>query len=162
MFGRNLAKIRKEKNLSQYKLAERMNLSRGQIANYEQGSREPDFNTLKKFADFFEVSIDYLLGEDDELRQNLISKSVTDTLKKSKESEREISNHLIKLKEEMKKVQDSLLSNLSIDDELEMEKLQSFIKSMDETFEHGEGVLKALQDFNKAIDTPNIEKNDKK
>jgi transcriptional regulator with XRE-family HTH domain len=62
MFGQNLAKLRKEKNLSQYKLAELMNLSRGQIANYEQGSREPDFETLERFADFFDVSIDYLLG----------------------------------------------------------------------------------------------------
>lgn len=62
MFGPILAKLRKEKNLSQYKLAELMNFSRGQIANYEQGSREPDFNTLKRFADFFDVSTDYLLG----------------------------------------------------------------------------------------------------
>lgn len=62
MFGHILAKLRKEKNLSQYKLAELMNLSRGQIANYEQGSRKPDFEILEEFADFFDVSIDYLLG----------------------------------------------------------------------------------------------------
>lgn len=66
MFGQNLAKLRKEKNLSQYKLAELMNFSRGQIANYEQGSREPDFETLERFADFFDVSIDYLLGRSNE------------------------------------------------------------------------------------------------
>lgn len=65
MFGQNLAKLRKEKKLSQYKLAELMNFSRGQIANYEQGSREPDFETLERFADFFDVSIDYLLGRVD-------------------------------------------------------------------------------------------------
>lgn len=71
MFGQNLAKLRKEKNLSQYKLAELMNFSRGQIANYEQGSREPDFETLERFADFFEVSIDYLLGRSNEPRSNI-------------------------------------------------------------------------------------------
>ncbi|WP_312130800.1 helix-turn-helix domain-containing protein [Lysinibacillus capsici] len=66
MFGQKLAQLRKEKNLSQYKLAELMNFSRGQIANYEQGSREPDFETLERFADFFDVSIDYLLGRSNE------------------------------------------------------------------------------------------------
>lgn len=68
MFGQILAKLRKEKGLSQYKLAELMNFSRGQIANYEQGSREPDFETLERFADFFGVSIDYLLGRTNESR----------------------------------------------------------------------------------------------
>ena len=58
MFGHNLAKLRKEKNLSQYELAEKMGFSRGQISNYEQGTRQPDFDTLQKFAAFFEVSTD--------------------------------------------------------------------------------------------------------
>jgi len=48
--------------ISQYELAERLKFSRGQIANYEQGTREPDFYTLGKIADFFQVSTDYLLG----------------------------------------------------------------------------------------------------
>ncbi|MEK3955407.1 helix-turn-helix domain-containing protein [Psychrobacillus sp. FSL K6-1464] len=61
MFGKNLAKLRKVKKLSQYDLAERTGLSRGQIANYEQGTRQPDFETLLNFADFFGVSTDYLL-----------------------------------------------------------------------------------------------------
>lgn len=61
MFGKNLAKLRKVKKMSQYDLAERTGLSRGQIANYEQGTRQPDFETLLSFADFFGVSTDYLL-----------------------------------------------------------------------------------------------------
>lgn len=65
MFGKRLANLRKAKNLSQYDLAEKMNLSRGQIANYEQGTRQPDFDTLQQFADFFEVTTDYLLGRTD-------------------------------------------------------------------------------------------------
>lgn len=65
MFGQRLAKLRKERNLSQYELAEKMGFSRGQIANYEQGTRQPDFETLLKFADYFGVSTDYLLGRTD-------------------------------------------------------------------------------------------------
>ena len=45
MFAQNLAKLRKERNLSRNTLAKLMDLSRGQIANYEQGSRETDFDT---------------------------------------------------------------------------------------------------------------------
>ncbi|MNI51207.1 HTH-type transcriptional regulator ImmR [compost metagenome] len=64
MFGKRLAELRNNLGISQYELAARMNLSRGQIANYEQGTREPDFNTLTLLADFFEVSLDSLLGRE--------------------------------------------------------------------------------------------------
>lgn len=65
MFAERLVLLRKSKNLSQYKLAQLLNLTRGQIANYEQGKRQPDYDTLKMFADFFGVSTDYLLGRPD-------------------------------------------------------------------------------------------------
>lgn len=37
-------------------------MSRGLLSNYEQGSREPDYDTLILLADYYEVSTDYLLG----------------------------------------------------------------------------------------------------
>ncbi|WP_240421988.1 helix-turn-helix domain-containing protein [Paenibacillus periandrae] len=64
MFGKRLAELRNKLGISQYELAARMKLSRGQIANYEQGTREPDFNTLIALADFFGVSLDNLLGRE--------------------------------------------------------------------------------------------------
>lgn len=73
MFGERLASLRKRKGLSQYALAERLNFSRGQLSNYEQGKREPDYNTLQKIADFFEVSVDYLLGRTDKPNEDPIS-----------------------------------------------------------------------------------------
>lgn len=72
VFGLRLAALRKEKNISQYKMAELLMYSRGQIANYEQGKRKPDFETLCNFADFFKVSTDYLLGRTN-IRQSLDS-----------------------------------------------------------------------------------------
>ena len=57
-----LKELRKENNLSQYKLAEELGVSRGLLSNYEQGSREPDFNTLMLIADYYCVSLDYLMG----------------------------------------------------------------------------------------------------
>lgn len=68
-FAQRLVGLRAERSLSQYKLAEALGFSRGQIANYEQGSREPDHATLQQFADFFGVSVDYLLGRT-EVRQH--------------------------------------------------------------------------------------------
>src|SRR5690625_4771397 len=65
MLGERLKKLRKEKKISQYEAAERLGFSRGKLANYEQGSRQPDYDTLKKLADFYDVSVSYLLGETD-------------------------------------------------------------------------------------------------
>jgi len=70
MFSKRLAEIRKKRGLSQYELADRLGFSRGQISNYEQGKREPDHETLTKIADFFDVSIDYLLGRTDDPTMN--------------------------------------------------------------------------------------------
>ena len=64
MFSKNLSRLRKHSKLTQYQLAEKLGFSRGQIANYEQGQREPDYETLWKIADFFNVSVDELLGRD--------------------------------------------------------------------------------------------------
>lgn len=64
MLKERLVKLRTDKGLSQYELAKILKLSRGQISNYELGSRQPDYETLKKLADFFNVTTDYLLGHD--------------------------------------------------------------------------------------------------
>jgi len=54
--------LREKRGLSQVEAAKRMGIVRTTYSNYEAGNREPDIDTIKKFADFFEVSIDYLLG----------------------------------------------------------------------------------------------------
>ena len=60
-----LKKIRKDKNLRQIDLARRLGLVQSTIANYEQGTRFPDEKTLLKIADFFNVSLDFLLSRTD-------------------------------------------------------------------------------------------------
>lgn len=64
MFKAQLRRLRKSKGLSQYTLAEQLGLSRGQLANYEQGSREPDYETLKVIANYFGVTVDFLICGD--------------------------------------------------------------------------------------------------
>jgi len=58
----NLKKIRKEKGISQLKLALDLNTSQNTISRYETGEREPGICELIKIADYFNVSIDYLVG----------------------------------------------------------------------------------------------------
>ena len=60
-----LKELRKERNVSQLKLAMDLNMNQNSISRYENGEREADYNTLIKLADYFNVSIDYLLERTD-------------------------------------------------------------------------------------------------
>lgn len=76
MLSSRLKELRAEAEISQYKLAEDLGLSRSMISNYEQGTREPDFGTLKTLSDYFDVSIDYLLGVSSMRRRFLSQKEL--------------------------------------------------------------------------------------
>ena len=56
-----LKELRKQNNITQIKLAMDLNLNQNSISRYESGEREADYATLIAFADYFDVSIDYLL-----------------------------------------------------------------------------------------------------
>lgn len=57
-----LKELRENKGLTQSELAEMLSVSPSSIGMYEQGRREPDSETLRKISSFFDVTIDYLLG----------------------------------------------------------------------------------------------------
>ncbi len=61
-----LKKLRKDRNISQLKLALDLNMNQNTISRYENMEREADYETLVKIADYFNVSLDYLLGRIDE------------------------------------------------------------------------------------------------
>lgn len=61
-----LKKLRKTRNISQLKLALDLAMNQNSISRYENCEREADYETLIKFADYFNVSLDYLLGRTDE------------------------------------------------------------------------------------------------
>ena len=60
-----LREVRKARGISQLKLALDLNTNQNTISRYETGAREADYKTLLIFADYFNVSIDYLLGRTD-------------------------------------------------------------------------------------------------
>lgn len=63
--GQRLKYLRMQKNMTQERLAEVIGISRSALSMYELDEREPDIETIIKFADFFQVSTDYLLGRVD-------------------------------------------------------------------------------------------------
>ena len=58
--------LRTEKKLTQLKLAMDLNMSQNTISRYETGERQAGYDELIKIANFFDVSIDYLLERTDE------------------------------------------------------------------------------------------------
>ena len=54
--------LREQKGITQAELGLMLNISPSTVGMWEQGRREPDYNNLKRLADIFNVSTDYLLG----------------------------------------------------------------------------------------------------
>ena len=61
-FGERLSMLRKEKALTQKDLGEDLGVGERSIRSYEGGARHPDFQGLLRMADYFDVSLDYLVG----------------------------------------------------------------------------------------------------
>lgn len=62
--------LRKQRRISQLKLAMDLGMSQNSISRYETGEREADYRTLILLADYFNVSIDYLLERTDNPKTN--------------------------------------------------------------------------------------------
>ena len=63
-----LRELRKQRGISQLKLAMDLNMNQNSISRYETGEREADYQTLIALADYFHVSLDYLLERTDDPR----------------------------------------------------------------------------------------------
>lgn len=65
MIGARIKELRREKQLTQEALGKSVGVSTSMIGMYETDARQPSYEVLKKMADFFGVSTDYLLGVSD-------------------------------------------------------------------------------------------------
>jgi transcriptional regulator with XRE-family HTH domain len=63
-FGQNLEKVRKERKISQAKLGNALGITQQMISSYEKDISSPNIESLVKIADYFEVSIDSLIGHE--------------------------------------------------------------------------------------------------
>ncbi len=98
-FGMRLKKLRHQKQLSQQRLSDLIFINRATYARYETDDNQADYATLLKLADFFEVSVDYLLGRTenkipmDKLAEENISNVAYFDIQKVKLTEKEV-HHL--------------------------------------------------------------------
>lgn len=65
ILSKNLRELREQKNLRQQDVADIVGSSQKNVSNWEIGKFEPDIQTLWKLADYFDVTIDYLVGRSD-------------------------------------------------------------------------------------------------
>ena len=66
IFAERLKNLRTENNISTIKLANEIGVSKQAISQFEKGSNYPHVNTLIALADYFNVSLDYLVGRSDD------------------------------------------------------------------------------------------------
>lgn len=66
VFGERLKELRKESELTQKELADKLSISSSAVAMYERGNREPSFEIMEEIADLFNVDMNFLLGKSQE------------------------------------------------------------------------------------------------
>ncbi len=103
-----LKELRKERRINQQKLAMELNMTQANISRYELGMSEPDFSVLIKIADYFEVSIDYLIGRTDynqpPQKHNALEEAfLTKYRKLSRFDQRQLEGYLDRILDETKK-----------------------------------------------------------
>lgn len=64
--------LRKERKMTQQELADAMNVSTAAVCKWETGNSIPDINTLCRLADYFNVSVDYILGREKRAKKCVI------------------------------------------------------------------------------------------
>lgn len=74
-FGQRLKELREEKGLLNKELAKEINVEPATITNWEKGNRTPKEDLLIKIADYFDCSLDYLLGRTDNKASKIITSS---------------------------------------------------------------------------------------
>lgn len=108
-FGQRLRQLRIEKNLTQEELANNFGLHKTRISQYELNKRQADDEMKKKFARFFNVSLDWLMGLTDvrnyteDPDKTIALHSDTDYDELPKEAKDEINNFIEYIKQKYKK-----------------------------------------------------------
>jgi transcriptional regulator with XRE-family HTH domain len=82
MLADRLKQLRNRKRKNQEDIAKILGITRQAYGHYENGNRQPDYEALKKLADYYEVSIDFLLtGEDQQGSSDEMWKEILDPQK---------------------------------------------------------------------------------
>jgi transcriptional regulator with XRE-family HTH domain len=77
VFPKRLKGLREERDLLQKELADKLGISRATVASWEAGHRTPELSAAQRLADFFTVSVDYLLGRTDQRNPAAVKEAST-------------------------------------------------------------------------------------
>jgi transcriptional regulator with XRE-family HTH domain len=88
MDGKRLRSLRNNKKLTQTELGKIINVTKVSISGYESGDRTPDTDNLRRLADYFGVTSDYLLG-------------ISDSPELTRKDEKDIAKRMEKIKEDL-------------------------------------------------------------
>lgn len=123
MLGDRLKELRLNNGLKQSDLLKKFNLSSARYSQYENDKRVPDYELLIKFADFYNVSIDYLLGRTNVIKPEKIDEN--DLLAKlntadseTKASVEQFLNYLLYEKERKNKEKEDNSTKKNTDNEI--------------------------------------------
>ena len=75
-FGKKLHSLMKDNKITQQELAEKLNVRRGSVSNWVTDRRMPDSDTIVDLANIFNVTTDYLLGNDKNIKDDINSKGL--------------------------------------------------------------------------------------
>ena len=75
-FHKYLTVFRKQRGYTQAQLADKLGISRSTYANYESGSRSPDFETLERISDILNCTLDELFGRQRETEEGRVKNKV--------------------------------------------------------------------------------------
>lgn len=94
IMGRRIKKLREERELSQLDLSKILNVSTSSLSQYESGNRVPSDDVKRNIADYFQVTMDYLVGRTDQpfASVTLTEKNEKDIAKKMRDLREEIEN----------------------------------------------------------------------
>ncbi len=114
--GDKIKTLRKKSKLTQVQLAKKIDIAQSTLGMIETNKQDVGRKTLVKLADFFGVTVDYLLSENDDNKKNNIED--VKNVKLSKRAERDIEKALSKTLEDLSNAQDGLMfSGEPLDDE---------------------------------------------
>lgn len=77
MYGARIRELRKERGWTMKQLGQRLNLAESTISGYENEIRRPDMDILIRFAELFDVSVDYVLGRSSERKPSASASAKT-------------------------------------------------------------------------------------
>lgn len=116
MFSKVFKTLRKEKNVTQKEIATYLNVSDRLVGYYENGQRMPPPDILEKIADYFNVTVDYLLGRTNIKNSSMIpsKNEMADEIESlSPESQEDLKKYI-----ELLKIKDMQKKNTEVSDEL--------------------------------------------